>query len=148
MINILLAMNEEAKTKDKVRILLVDDEPDVCEFIGYNLKKNGFSVTTCSNGKQAIQKAMQFRPHVIIMDVTMPEMDGIQTCKMMRENSIFKNTIIAFFSARNETLVYRDGFSAGGDDYIYKPSDPAVVVARINALVEKFFPTRFPTMVA
>ncbi|UPT65962.1 MAG: response regulator [Sphingobacteriales bacterium JAD_PAG50586_3] len=91
---------------------------------------------------------MQFNPHVIIMDVTMPEMDGIQTCKVMRENTQLRNTIIAFFSARNESLAHREGFSAGGDDYIYKPSDPAVVVARINALVEKFFPTRFPSFAA
>ena len=148
MLNILQPMQTNDKNKDKVRVLLVDDEPDVCEFIGYNLKRNGFSVYTCNNGKQAIVKALQVHPHVIIMDVTMPEMDGIQTCKMMREKADFKNTIIAFFSARNESLAYREGFSAGGDDYIYKPSDPAVVVARINALVEKFFPIRFPTFAA
>jgi two-component system alkaline phosphatase synthesis response regulator PhoP len=141
-------MITQEKDKDKVRVLLVDDEPDVCEFIGYNLTKHGFSVNTCSNGKQALIKAMQFHPHIIIMDVMMPEMDGIQTCRVMRENSEFKNTIIAFFSAWNESLASIQGFSAGGDDYIYKPSDPAVVVARINALVEKFFPTRFPSFAA
>lgn len=126
--------------------MLVDDEPDVREFLSYNLKKKGFVVYTCANGKQALKQARKVHPHVIIMDVMMPEMDGIEACREIRKDNSLKNTIVAFFSARNESYANVEGFSAGGDDYIYKPSGPAVVVARINALIEKHFETRFATL--
>lgn len=132
---------------DKIKILLVDDEPDVREFLSYNLKKQGFVVYTSANGKQAVRKAKEVIPHVIIMDVVMPEMDGIQACKQMRNYDKLKPTIIAFFSARNESYADLEGFSAGADDYIYKPSSPAIVVARINALIEKYV-SRFPSLQA
>lgn len=130
---------------DKIKILLVDDEPDVREFLGYNLKKKGFEVFTCSNGKQAIRKAKQVIPHVIIMDIVMPEMDGIQACRQIRNEAKLKPTIVAFFSAYHESYADLQGFSAGADDYIYKSSSPAIVVARINALIEKY-ESRFPSL--
>lgn len=126
-----------------LKILLVDDEPDVREFLGYNLKKKGFEVYTSANGKQALKKARQVNPHIVLMDVVMPVMDGIQACKLMRNDDKIKNTIIAFFSGRNEGYANLEGFNAGADDYIYKPSGPAVVVERVNALIEKYWAQRF-----
>lgn len=132
----------------KIKVLLVDDEPDVREFLGYNLKKKGFEVYCCSNGKQAVKMAKQVIPHVVIMDVVMPVMDGIQACKQIRSEEKLKHIIIAFFSGRNESYADLEGFSAGADDYIYKPAGPAVVVERVNALIEKYFDKRFSGLAA
>jgi len=122
---------------NKYRILLVDDEPDVLEFIGYNLKKEGFNIYTSSNGKDALHLADEVKPHLILLDVMMPEMDGIETCQEFRKKSAYKNTLIAFLTARGEDYSQIAGFEAGGDDYITKPIKPRVLVSRIKAMLKR-----------
>ncbi|HNE50537.1 MAG TPA: response regulator, partial [Chitinophagales bacterium] len=103
------------------KILVVDDEPDILEFLSYNLEKEGFSVETAENGKQALEKAKKNHPDIVLLDVMMPEMDGIETCRTMREMPQFENTIIAFLTARTEDYSQIAGFETGADDYISKP---------------------------
>lgn len=124
-------------TKD-FKILLVDDEPDILEFLSYNINKEGFEVHTASNGKEAIDKAKKINPHLILLDVMMPEMDGIETCDLLRQDKNLQNTIIAFLTARGEDYSQIAGFDAGGDDYITKPVKPKVLVSRIKALLKRF----------
>lgn len=120
------------------KILVVDDEQDILEFISYNLKKEGFNVYTITNGKSAIGLAKEISPHLIILDVMMPEMDGVETCEKIRELPEFENTIIAFLTARSEDYSQIAGFNAGGDDYITKPIKPKVLVSRIKALLKRY----------
>ncbi|MFC2104943.1 response regulator transcription factor [Bacteroidota bacterium] len=120
------------------KILLVDDEPDILEFLSYNINKEGFEVYTAQNGKEAIEKAIKVNPHLIILDVMMPEMDGIETCEVLRQDKRFQNTIIAFLTARGEDYSQIAGFDAGADDYITKPVKPKVLVSRIKALLKRF----------
>lgn len=122
---------------NKYNLLLVDDEPDVLEFIGYNLRKEGFNVHTVSNGKEAVLLAQQVKPQLILLDVMMPGMDGIETCEELRKIPFLKNVIIAFLTARGEDYSQIAGFEAGGDDYISKPIKPKVLVSRIKALLKR-----------
>lgn len=122
---------------NKYNLLLVDDEPDVLEFIGYNLRKEGFNVHTVSNGKEAVELAQQVKPQLILLDVMMPGMDGIETCEELRKIPFLKNVIIAFLTARGEDYSQIAGFEAGGDDYISKPIKPKVLVSRIKALLKR-----------
>jgi two-component system alkaline phosphatase synthesis response regulator PhoP len=122
---------------EKIKILLVDDEPDILEFISYNLVKEGFEVFTCGNGKDAIQMAQKERPQIIILDVMMPDLDGIETCRVIRETPELKDVLIAFLTARNEDYSQIAGFDAGADDYINKPIKPRVLVSRIKALLRR-----------
>ncbi|KAF5075667.1 Alkaline phosphatase synthesis transcriptional regulatory protein PhoP [anaerobic digester metagenome] len=119
------------------KILLVDDEPDIVEFVSYNLKKEGFVVNTASNGRDAIRLAEEIRPHLILLDVMMPEMDGIETCEQIRSNNRLKDTLVAFLTARGEDYSQIAGFDAGGDDYITKPIRPKVLISRIKALLKR-----------
>ena len=121
----------------KYKILLVDDEPDILEFLSYNLKKEGYSVFTASNGKEAIATAKVELPHLIILDVMMPDMDGIETCREIREIPGLKNVMIAFLTARNEDYSQIAGFDVGADDYINKPIKPRVLTSRIKALLRR-----------
>jgi two-component system alkaline phosphatase synthesis response regulator PhoP len=120
------------------KILLVDDEPDVLEFIGYNLRKAGYEVYSTQNGREAIKKAKEINPHLILLDVMMPEMDGVETCEEMRKDPGLQNTIIAFLTARGEDYSQIAGFEAGGDDYITKPIKPKVLNSRIKALLKRY----------
>ncbi len=120
------------------KILLVDDEPDILEFLSYNISNEGYEVHTAQNGKEAIEKAKKINPHLILLDVMMPEMDGIETCEILRQDKNFKNTIIAFLTARGEDYSQIAGFDAGADDYITKPVKPKVIVSRIKALLKRF----------
>ena len=122
---------------EKIKILLVDDEPDILEFISYNLVKEGFEVFTCGNGKDAIEMARQERPQIIILDVMMPDLDGIETCRVIRETPELKDVLIAFLTARNEDYSQIAGFEAGADDYINKPIKPRVLVSRVKALLRR-----------
>jgi len=122
---------------EKTKILLVDDEPDILEFISYNLLKEGFEVFTCNNGKEAIKIAQQERPTLIILDVMMPDLDGIETCRVIRETPELKDVLIAFLTARNEDYSQIAGFDAGADDYINKPIKPRVLVSRVKALLRR-----------
>lgn len=118
-------------------ILIVDDEEDILEFLEYNLKKEDFDVYTASSGRKAIDIAQQVNPDLIILDVMMPELDGIETCKELRDLPGLKNTLIAFLTARNEDYSQIAGFDAGADDYINKPIKPRVLVSRIKALLRR-----------
>jgi two-component system alkaline phosphatase synthesis response regulator PhoP len=123
--------------KDNSTILIVDDEEDILEFLEYNLKKEDFEVYTALSGKKAIKIAQEISPDLIILDVMMPELDGIETCKELRELPGMENTLIAFLTARNEDYSQIAGFDAGADDYINKPIKPRVLVSRINALLRR-----------
>lgn len=119
------------------KILVVDDEPDIIEFLSYNLKREGFQVYVADSGKSAIHLTTENKPHLILLDVMMPEMDGIETCERLRELPETKNTIIAFLTARGEDYSQIAGFEAGGDDYITKPIKPKVLISRIHALLKR-----------
>lgn len=119
------------------RILLVDDEADILEFLSYNLRNEGFEIFTASNGREAVTKTMELKPHLVLLDVMMPVMDGIAACEEIRANRDIENTLIAFLTARGEDYSQIAGFEAGGDDYITKPIKPKVLVSRIKALLKR-----------
>ena len=121
----------------RYKILIVDDEPDILEFVSYNLTKEGFDVYTASNGKEAVTKALEIIPHLVILDVMMPVMDGVEACEQMRSYEQLKHTIIAFLTARGEDYSQIAGFDAGADDYISKPISPKVLVSRVKALLKR-----------
>lgn len=125
------------KKKD-TRLLLVDDEQDILEILSYNLKQEGYQIFTASNGKEAIEKAQSIKPHLIVLDVMMPEMDGIEACIEIRKIPTLQNTIITFLTARNEDYSQLAGFDAGADDYIAKPIKPKVLVSKIKAMLRRF----------
>ena len=122
---------------EKHKILIVDDEPDILEFMQYNLEKEGFEVFLASSGKQAIEVAKHELPDLIILDVMMPGMDGIETCRELRNDARLRDTIIAFLTARNEDYSQIAGFESGADDYIAKPIKPRVLISRIKALLKR-----------
>ncbi|NRR90055.1 response regulator transcription factor [Winogradskyella undariae] len=124
------------KKKD-IKILLVDDEPDILEIVGYNLSAEGYQVFTGENGIEAVEKAKKYKPHLIILDVMMPEMDGIEACERIREQSDLSETIITFLTARGEDYSQVAGFDAGADDYIAKPIKPKVLVSKVKALLRR-----------
>lgn len=119
------------------RVLIVDDELDILEFVGYNLKREGYEVYTASNGLDGVQKAMEVQPHLILLDVMMPEMDGIETCRQIRLHNSLAHTLIAFLSARGEDYSQIAGFDAGADDYITKPIRMNVLLSRIKAILKR-----------
>ncbi len=131
-------------SSEKLKILLVDDEPDILEFISYNLKKEGFAVFTSNNGKDAIKLAQQERPRLIILDVMMPDLDGIETCRVIREIPALKDVLIAFLTARSEDYSQIAGFDAGADDYINKPIKPRVLISRVKALLRRHNAVNIP----
>ena len=128
------------------KILLVDDEPDILDFLGYNLKKEGYSVITASNGIEAIAKAKKELPHLIVLDIMMPEMDGIETCRQMREIPALNNSVITFLTARNEEYTQISGFEMGADDFITKPIKPRVFLSRVKALLRRYKSDETPVL--
>ncbi|MEC4051099.1 response regulator transcription factor [Flavobacterium sp. SUN046] len=123
--------------KKEIKILLVDDEQDILEIVGYNLSQEGYRIVTASNGKEAIIVAKRENPHLIIMDVMMPEMDGMEACENIRKIPELKNTIITFLTARSEDYSQVAGFDAGADDYISKPIKPKLLVSKVKALLRR-----------
>ena len=119
-----------------ITILLVDDEPDILEIVGYNLSSEGYNVITASDGKEAVKLAKKRKPQLIILDVMMPEMDGVEACEQIRKIPDL-DTIITFFTARGEDYSMLAGFDAGADDYITKPIKPKVLVSKVNALLRR-----------
>jgi len=119
------------------RILLVDDEEDILEFVSYNLQREGFRVYSARNGLEAIEMAGKVKPDLVILDVMMPEMDGIAACEEIRKLPSCKNVIIAFLTARGEDYSQIAGFEAGADDYITKPVRPKVLISRVKALLKR-----------
>jgi two-component system alkaline phosphatase synthesis response regulator PhoP len=120
------------------KILLVDDEPNILEFLSYNLIKEGYNVFTSNNGAEALTIANKEIPHLIILDVMMPGMDGIEVCENLKRNKTLSHTVIAFLTARGEDYSQIAGFEAGADDYISKPIKPKLLVSRIKALLKRF----------
>ena len=123
--------------KRDVKILLVDDEPDILEIVGYNLKNEGYQVYTANNGLEALKSAKKITPNLILLDIMMPEMDGIETCEKIRAIKSLENTLIAFLTARNEDYSYVAGFDAGADDYITKPIKPKVLISKVKSLLRR-----------
>lgn len=121
----------------KFKILLVDDETDVLEFLSYNLKKEGFQVETSSNGRDAIKKALEITPHLIVLDVMMPGMDGMETCEEIKKIPSLKNAFVVFLTARGEDYSQISGFDAGADDYVTKPIKPKLLISRLKALLRR-----------
>jgi two-component system alkaline phosphatase synthesis response regulator PhoP len=125
------------KKKD-ITILLVDDEPDILEIVGYNLTQEGYTVVSAENGIRALDQAKKHKPQLIILDVMMPEMDGIETCEKLRMMPELSETVITFLTARGEDYSQLAGFEAGADDYITKPVKPKVLVSKVKALLRRF----------
>jgi two-component system, OmpR family, alkaline phosphatase synthesis response regulator PhoP len=119
------------------KILIVDDEPDILEFLSYNLRREGFDVVTANSGKEALEVALKTRPQLIILDIMMPEMDGVEVCRLLRANPVFDDTTITFLTARDEDVSQISALDVGGDDYITKPIKPQVFISRINALLRR-----------
>lgn len=125
------------KKKD-ITILLVDDEPDILEIVGYNLTQEGYTVVSAENGIRALDQAKKHKPQLIILDVMMPEMDGIEACEKLRMMPELSETVITFLTARGEDYSQLAGFEAGADDYITKPVKPKVLVSKVKALLRRF----------
>lgn len=122
---------------DAIKILIVDDEPDILEFLQYNLEKEGFEVHTAPNGEKGIEAARSVMPDLIILDIMMPKMDGVEVCRRLRSDPAFDKTIITFLTAREEDYSQIAALDVGGDDYITKPIRPRVFLSRINALLRR-----------
>ena len=124
--------------KESIKILLVDDEPDIIEIIRFNLEQKGYTIFTASDGIEAIRIAEEKLPHLIIMDVMMPNLDGIEACERLRADDRFKDTIIMFLTARSEDYSYVAAFDAGADDYVPKPIKPKVLMSKVKGLLRRF----------
>ncbi len=122
---------------DAFVILLVDDEDDILDFVSYNLRKEGYKVYTATNGREAVSLALRINPHLILLDVMMPEMDGVETCRELKRTKALDETIIVFFTARSEDFTQILSLDAGGDDYITKPIKPALLVSKVNSLLRR-----------
>jgi two-component system alkaline phosphatase synthesis response regulator PhoP len=120
-----------------IKILLVDDEPDIIEIVGYNLRNEGYQIFTASNGLEAIKSAKKHIPHLILLDIMMPEMDGIEACEKIRKINSLENVIISFLTARGEDYSQVAGFESGADDYITKPVKPKVLVSKVKSLLRR-----------
>ncbi|WP_299127466.1 response regulator transcription factor [uncultured Winogradskyella sp.] len=123
--------------KKNIKILLVDDEPDILEIVGFNLSSEGYQVLTAENGVEAVEMAKKYKPHLIILDVMMPEMDGIEACERIRQDSSLNDIIITFLTARGEDYSQVAGFDAGADDYITKPIKPKVLISKVKSLLRR-----------
>ncbi|MBQ7951531.1 MAG: response regulator transcription factor [Alistipes sp.] len=127
------------------RILIVDDEDDIREFIGYNLRREGYDISTASNGKEAVEIARTTLPHLILLDMMMPIMDGRQTCEAIRQMPELNDTIIVFLSAVQEEQCQIESYLAGADDYITKPVSMRILCSRVNAIMKRIKPTVTPS---
>ncbi|MDA8595743.1 response regulator transcription factor [Flavobacteriaceae bacterium] len=130
---------------EEMKVLLVDDEPDILEIVGFNLEKEGYQIEKASNGKEAIEIAKKFEPHLILLDIMMPEMDGIETCEKIRGIPELEHTLIAFFTARGEDYSHIAGFEAGADDYITKPVKPKILVGKVKSLLRRVKKSDLPS---
>ena len=120
------------------KILIVDDDRDIVEFLSYNLSKEGFSIHTAYNGRDAINLLPDLHPHLVLLDIMMPEMDGIETCERIRENPAYKDILIVMLTARSEDYSQIAGFNAGADDFITKPIKPKVLISRLHAILRRY----------
>ena len=128
----------------EIKILLVDDEPDIIEILSFNLKQEGYNVFSASNGKEAIDKARKIKPHLIIMDVMMPVMDGIESCELIREDKTINDVVIMFLTARGEDFSQLAAFDAGADDYVTKPVKPKIFISKVKAILRRKIESQKP----
>ena len=124
-------------TAAPAKILLVDDEPDILEILEFNLRKEGFEVATAADGEAGLRLAREWRPDLIVLDIMMPEMDGVEVCRQLRADEGFNNTVITFLTAREEDYSQIAALDTGGDDYITKPIRPRVLISRVKALLRR-----------
>ncbi|MDA1288112.1 MAG: response regulator transcription factor [Bacteroidetes bacterium] len=124
--------------KEDIKILLVDDEPDIIEIIRFNLEQEGYQISAAKDGLEALKKAVKILPHLIILDIMMPHLDGIETCERLRKDARFQDTVIMFLTARGEEYSYVAAFDAGADDYVTKPIKPKVLVSKVKGLLRRF----------
>ena len=124
----------------KARILVVDDEEDILEFVSYNLRKEGFKVEIANNGMEGLRRVKSFRPDLILLDIMMPELDGIEVCRTIRKAPENDNIIIAFLTARNEDYTQISALDIGGDDFIIKPINIGILISRLKALLRRYSP--------
>ena len=124
--------------KNKLKILVVDDEPDIIEILQFNLENEGYQVFSAANGKEALKLAEMHIPHLIILDLMMPVMDGIETCERLRMDKKFNNSLIMFLSARGEDYSQVAAFESGADDYVTKPIKPRILNSKVKALLRRF----------
>lgn len=134
--------------KSKIKILLVDDEPDILEIMNVNLSSEGYQIFTAENGKEALKLADKHLPHLVVLDVMMPVMDGIETCERLRMDDRFQNTIIMFLSARGEDYSHVAAFEAGADDYVTKPVKPRIIKSKIKALLRRLLKNENKEMIS
>lgn len=123
--------------KKEIKVLVVDDEPDIVEILTYNLQKEGYKVASANDGIQAVKIAAKFKPEIILLDIMMPNQDGVETCRQIREIEELKNTFILFLTARSEEYSEVAAFEVGADDYINKPIKPRALISRISALLRR-----------
>ena len=123
--------------KENIKILCVDDEPDILEILKYNLSNEGYQISTAKDGKIAVKKAKEIKPNLIIMDIMMPNMDGIQTCEILRSDESFNDTLIMFLTARGEDYSYVAAYEAGADDYVTKPVKPKILLSKVKGLLRR-----------
>ena len=123
--------------KENIKILCVDDEPDILEILKYNLSNKGYQISTAKDGKAAVKKAMETHPNLIIMDIMMPNMDGIEACEILRSDESFNDTLIMFLTARGEDYSYVAAYEAGADDYVTKPVKPKILLSKVKALLRR-----------
>ena len=121
----------------EIKILCVDDEPDILEILKYNLSNKGYQISTAKDGKAAVKKAMETHPNLIIMDIMMPNMDGIEACEILRSDESFNDTLIMFLTARGEDFSYVAAYDAGADDYVTKPVKPKILLSKVKALLRR-----------
>ena len=124
------------------RILLIDDEDDILEFVKYNLARDGYEVYTASNGAEGLQTALKVKPHLILLDMMMPVLDGIETCKALRRSPVLKNVMIVFLSAVGSEETQLQGYDAGADDYINKPIKMNILRSRVQAILKRITPVK------
>ena len=121
----------------EIKILCVDDEPDILEILKYNLSNKGYQISTAKDGKIAVKKAKETNPNLIIMDIMMPNMDGIEACEILRSDESFNDTLIMFLTARGEDYSYVAAYEAGADDYVTKPVKPKILLSKVKALLRR-----------
>lgn len=124
-------------SSEKFRVLVVDDEPDIVEFLSYNLLKEGYAVFTATNGQEALDSVAKNNPDLVLLDIMMPVMDGVEACRSIRSNPMYNHIIVSFITARTEDYSQIAGFNVGADDYIMKPIKPRVLLSRVAALLRR-----------
>lgn len=121
------------------KVLIVDDEPDILEIISYNLIKEGYEIATAKDGLEALEKIASFKPNLVILDIMMPKMDGVEVCKIVRSKPAFNDILIIFLTALSDESSQIKGLETGADDYVNKPISPKVLVSRVNAIFRRVF---------